>query len=145
TLHGPYDDIRIPPGSRTTDWEVELGVVLKKDASYLTKSEDPLDYVAGYTLCNDVSERDYQMVQGGQWSRGKCFPGFGPTGPYLVTPDELDGANLRISTRVNGAEVQSSTTQDMIFSVQEIIYRLSQHMTLTAGDLIMTGTPEGVA
>lgn len=146
TLQGPNDIVRLPPHAQEADWEVELGIVIKSRALYLESKERALECIAGYTLCNDLSERHYQMVKtGGQWSRGKCFPGFSPVGPYLVTPDEIDATNVGLWTRVNGKRVQTSSTSDMIFTPGEIVYKLSQHMALEPGDLIMTGTPEGVA
>ncbi|MFE7974373.1 fumarylacetoacetate hydrolase family protein [Streptomyces shenzhenensis] len=146
TVAGPDDDVTIPPGSVKTDWEVELGVVIGRRASYLGSPQDALGYVAGYTLVNDLSEREWQIERsGGQWSKGKSFPGFSPVGPWLVTADEIDPRALRLRSWVNAAPRQDSSTSDMIFDVAQIVWRLSQFLVLEPGDLIMTGTPEGVA
>ncbi len=146
TVVGPNDAVEIPPGSTKTDWEVELGIVISQRASYLDSPEDALDHVAGFVTANDVSERDFQMaVSGGQWSKGKCAPGFNPTGPWLVTPDEVDFQNLALKSWVNGEIRQDSTTADQIFDVKFIIWHLSQYLALEPGDLVLTGTPEGVA
>ncbi|MEU6536635.1 fumarylacetoacetate hydrolase family protein [Streptomyces sp. NPDC047000] len=146
TVAGPYDDVTIPPGSVKTDWEVELGVVIGRRASYLASPDEALSHVAGYTLVNDLSEREWQIERsGGQWSKGKSFPGFSPVGPWLATADEIDPAKLRLRSWVNGEPRQDSSTADMIFDVAQIVWRLSQFLVLEPGDLIMTGTPEGVA
>ncbi|MEU1306317.1 fumarylacetoacetate hydrolase family protein [Streptomyces shenzhenensis] len=146
TVAGPDDDVTIPPGSVKTDWEVELGVVIGRRASYLASPQDAFEYVAGYTLVNDLSEREWQIERsGGQWSKGKSFPGFSPVGPWLVTADEIDPRALRLRSWVNAAPRQDSSTSDMIFDVAQIVWRLSQFLVLEPGDLIMTGTPEGVA
>ena len=146
TVVGPNDSVEIPRGSTKTDWEVELGVVIGKRASYLDSPDDSINHIAGFVAANDVSERDFQMaVSGGQWSKGKCAPGFNPTGPWLVTPDEVDYQNLSLSSRVNGEIRQNSTTADQIFDVNFVIWHLSQYLTLEPGDLVLTGTPEGVA
>jgi 2-keto-4-pentenoate hydratase/2-oxohepta-3-ene-1,7-dioic acid hydratase in catechol pathway len=146
TVVGPNDPVVIPPGSEKTDWEVELGVVIGRRASYLADPRDAMRHVAGFVLCNDLSERDHQLaVSGGQWSKGKSAPGFCPTGPWLVTPDEIDHQNLRLRSWVNGEPRQDSTSADMVFSVERLIWDLSQYLVLEAGDLILTGTPEGVA
>ena len=146
TVVGPNDTVAIPRGSVKTDWEVELGVVIGERASYLDRPADSARYIAGYVVANDVSERDFQMaVSGGQWSKGKCAPGFNPTGPWLVTPDEVDPRDLRLRSWVNGEPRQDSSTADMIFDVDVIVHHLSQYMALEPGDLILTGTPEGVA
>ncbi|MCR2811579.1 fumarylacetoacetate hydrolase family protein [Microbacterium sp. zg.Y1090] len=146
TVVGPDDDVQIPRGSTKTDWEVELGVVIGRRASYLDSPAQARAHIAGFVTANDVSERDFQMaVSGGQWSKGKCAPGFNPTGPWLVTPDDVDHTGLRLRSRVNGAPRQDSTTADMIFSVEHIIWHLSQYLALEPGDLVLTGTPEGVA
>jgi len=143
-LSGPYDDVIIPRGSEKSDWEVELGVVIGKSASYVSE-EDALDYVSGYCVVNDMSERTFQMEMGGQWVKGKSAPTFGPTGPWLVTADEIpDPQALRLWLKLNGETVQDSNTSDMIFSVREIISYTSQYMELRPGDLIATGTPSGV-
>lgn len=146
TVVGPYDDVAIPPGSEKTDWEVELGIVVGRRASYLASPDDALAHIAGFVLANDLSERTWQLeTSGGQWGKGKSAPGFSPTGPWLVTPDEVDWRDLRLRSRVNGEPRQDSTTADMIFDVPYIVWHLSQHLALEPGDLILTGTPEGVA
>lgn len=144
SLSGPYDDVVIPRGSIKSDWEVELGVVIGKAASYVDE-KDALDYVAGYCTVNDVSERAYQLERGGQWVKGKSAPSFGPAGPYLVTADEIDDPqNLDLKLSLNGTVVQDSNTSDMVFSVVEIISYMSKFMVLRPGDIIATGTPSGV-
>ncbi|MDE4144882.1 MAG: fumarylacetoacetate hydrolase family protein [Pseudophaeobacter sp. bin_em_oilr2.035] len=141
---GPNDDVVLPRGSVAGDWEVELGVVIGKTAKYVSE-EDALDYVAGYCVVNDVSERDFQIKLTGQWTKGKSCDTFGPIGPWLVSRDEVaDPQNLSLSCDVNGQRMQSGTTGKMIFSVAEIIAHLSQLMTLHPGDVIATGTPLGV-
>jgi 2,4-diketo-3-deoxy-L-fuconate hydrolase len=146
TVVGPYDEVAIPRGSEKTDWEVELGVVIGKRASYLSSPEHAVDHIAGYVLVNDLSERAFQLeVSGGQWSKGKSCAGFCPTGPWVVTPDEFDPADAGIASWVNGEARQSSRTADMIFDVPTIVHQLSQYLVLEPGDLICTGTPEGVA
>lgn len=143
-LSGPYDPVIIPKGSTKPDWEVELGIVIGKNASYVSEDE-ALDYVAGYCVINDMSERAFQIERSGQWVKGKSAPTFGPTGPWLVTADEIpDPQTLALSLSVNGDVQQSSNTSDMIFSVKTIISHMSQFMELRTGDLISTGTPEGV-
>ncbi len=146
TVTGPDDAVAIPRGSSKTDWEVELGVVIGARASYLAAPSEAMDYIAGFVTVNDLSERDFQLeVSGGQWAKGKSCAGFCPTGPYLVTPDEVDAGNLRLRSWVNGEPRQDSTTADLIFDVAAIIHHLSQYLVLEPGDLICTGTPEGVA
>ncbi|WP_299607739.1 fumarylacetoacetate hydrolase family protein [uncultured Tateyamaria sp.] len=141
---GPNDDVVMPRGSEKTDWEVELGVVIGTTAKYVSK-EDALDHVAGYCVVNDVSERHFQSQLAGQWTKGKSCDTFGPTGPYLVTRDEVpDPQNLAMSLDVNGTRMQTGNTSTMIFTVAEIIEHLSQLMTLHPGDVITTGTPPGV-
>ena len=141
---GPNDDIVMPRGSEQTDWEVELGVVIGKEAKYVSK-ENALDYVAGYCIVNDVSERHFQANLTGQWTKGKSCDTYGPIGPWLVTRDEIkDPQNLAMSCDVNGKRMQSGNTATMIFTVAEIIEHLSQLFTLHPGDLISTGTPPGV-
>lgn len=141
---GPNDDIEIPKGSTKTDWEVELGVVIGKRGRYLSGAE-ALDHVAGYCVVNDVSEREFQIERGGTWDKGKGCDTFGPTGPWLVTADEVgDPQNLRLWLEVDGHRYQDSSTADMIFSVAEIVAYVSQFCTLEPGDIISTGTPEGV-
>lgn len=146
TISGPHDDLVIPPGSTKTDWEVELGVVIGRPTYRLARIEDAWDHVAGYVLANDVSEREHQLERsGGQWSKGKIAPGFSPVGPYLVTADEVDPSDLGIRSFVNGEKRQDSLTSDLIFTVPEIIHHLSAFVRLEPGDLVLTGTPEGVA
>ena len=146
TVAGPDDDVRIPLRSNKTDWEVELGVVIGRTASYLLSPDESLDCVAGFVLTNDLSERTFQLEEsGGQWSKGKCCPGFTPTGPWVVTPDELDHRSLALRSWVNGEPRQDSTTADKVFGVGYLVWHLSQYLTLEPGDLLLTGTPEGVA
>jgi 2-keto-4-pentenoate hydratase/2-oxohepta-3-ene-1,7-dioic acid hydratase in catechol pathway len=146
TVVGPNDSVEIPRGSTKTDWEVELGIVIGKRASYLDSPDEAGEHIAGFVTANDVSERTFQLeASGGQWSKGKCAPGFNPTGPWLVTPDELDHGNLQLRSFVNGEPRQDSTTADLIFSVEHVVWHLSQYLALEPGDLILTGTPEGVA
>lgn len=146
TVVGPFDDVAIPRGSTKTDWEVELGVVVGSRASYLASPAEARTHVAGYVLANDLSERDWQLaVSGGQWSKGKSAPGFCPTGPWLVTADEVDADDVRLASSVNGEPRQDSRTSDLIFGIDRIVYELSQVLVLEPGDLILTGTPEGVA
>ncbi|WP_203137054.1 fumarylacetoacetate hydrolase family protein [Microbacterium sp. JZ31] len=146
TVVGPYDDVAIPSGSEKTDWEVELGIVIGRRASYLGSRDEALEHVAGFVLANDLSERAWQLeTSGGQWGKGKSAPGFSPTGPWLVTPDEVDWSDLRLRSFVNGEPRQDSSTADLIFDVPYIVWHLSQHLALEPGDLILTGTPEGVA
>ncbi|KQQ67388.1 fumarylacetoacetate hydrolase family protein [Microbacterium sp. Leaf320] len=146
TVVGPNDAVTIPRGSEKTDWEVELGIVIGVRAAYLDSPEQADAHIAGYVTANDVSERAFQMeVSGGQWSKGKIAPGFNPTGPWLVTPDEVDVDNLQLRSWVNGEPRQDSNTDDMIFDVRVIVHHLSQYVTLEPGDLILTGTPQGVA
>ena len=145
TVGGPDDHVRIPLRSIKTDWEVELGVVIGRPASYLGSPDESLGCVAGFVLTNDLSERTFQLEEsGGQWSKGKCCPGFTPTGPWLVTPDELDHGSLALRSWVNGEPRQDSTTADMVFGVEHLVWNLSQYLALEPGDLLLTGTPEGV-
>lgn len=144
SLSGPNDGITLPRGSTDTDYEVELGVIIGTRAQYVSK-DDALNYVAGYALLNDVSERDYQINRGGQWVKGKSFDGFCPLGPWLVTRDEIeDPQNLNLWCDVNGDRRQDSNTRHMVFGVATIIANLSQYMTLMPGDIIASGTPSGV-
>jgi len=146
TVVGAFDQVKIPRNSLKTDYEVELAVVIGRTAKYLESSDNPLDYVAGYAISNDVSEREFQLERGGQWDKGKNCETFNPLGPWLVTTDEIrDPQKLKLSTWVNGELRQNSSTSDMIFSVSEIISYVSQFMTLYPGDIINTGTPQGVA
>ena len=141
---GPNDKVMMPRGSTHTDWEVELGVVIGKTCKYVSEA-DALDYVAGYCVIDDVSERHFQTQLTGQWTKGKSCDTFGPTGPWLVTRDEIaDVQNLDMSLDVNGERKQTGTTATMIFTVAQIIEHLSQLMTLHPGDVISTGTPPGV-
>lgn len=143
-ISGPNDPIVMPRGSTKTDWEVELGVVIGKETKYVSEA-DALDYVAGYCVCNDVSEREFQIELTGQWTKGKSCDTFGPTGPWLVTKDEIaDVQALDMWCDVNGKRMQVGNTRTMIFSVAEIVSHLSQLMTLHPGDVISTGTPPGV-
>jgi 2-keto-4-pentenoate hydratase/2-oxohepta-3-ene-1,7-dioic acid hydratase in catechol pathway len=143
-LNGPNDDVIIPRGSEKTDWEVELGIVIGKPATYVTQDE-ALDHVAGYVLINDVSERAYQTERGGTWDKGKGCDTFGPVGPWIVTTDEVgDVQNLDMWLDLNGKRMQTGNTKTMIFGVAEIVSYLSEFMTLEPGDLITTGTPPGV-
>lgn len=142
-LCGAYDDIPIPPHATQMDWEVELGIIIGSTARYVTEA-DALDYVAGYCIINDVSERSFQM-QSSQWDKGKGCDNFGPVGPYLVTADEIaEPQQLRLWLDVNGTRRQDGSTATMIFSVRQIIAYLSRYMTLLPGDIIATGTPPGV-
>lgn len=144
SIAGPNDDVELPEGSVAGDWEIELGFVIGTLARKVSTRE-ALSHVAGYCLANDVSERDWQIKRNGQWGKGKSFDGFGPIGPWLVTGDELeDPQGIALELSVNGELKQKSSTADMIFSVAEIVSYLSQFMTLLPGDLVITGTPEGV-
>lgn len=144
SMAGPNDTIIIPKNSKKTDWEVELAVVIGKRANYISEAE-ALDYVAGYMLHNDVSEREFQIERGGQWVKGKSCDTFAPLGPYLVTKDEVaDPNNLRLWLTLNGTKMQDGNTSDFIFNVQHVVSYLSQFMSLMPGDIISTGTPEGV-
>ena len=141
---GPNDDVEIPRGSTKTDWEVELGVVIGTRGRYLSQDE-ALAHVAGYCVINDVSEREFQIERGGTWDKGKGCDTFGPTGPWLVTADEVgDPQALRLWLEVDGHRYQDSSTADMIFSVAELVAYVSQFCTLEPGDIISTGTPQGV-
>ena len=146
TVVGPDDVVEIPRGSEKTDWEVELGIVIGHRALYLDSPASALDHIAGFVLANDLSERTWQLeISGGQWGKGKSAPGFCPTGPLLVTPDEVAHGDLRLRSWVNGEPRQDSNTSDLIFDVETIVWQLSQYIALEPGDLILTGTPEGVA
>jgi len=143
-LVGPFDAIVIPKNSVKTDWEVELAVVIGKKASYVEEA-DAHEYIAGYALHNDVSEREFQLERGGTWDKGKGCDTFAPVGPFLATPDEIgDVNNLRVWLNVNGEKMQDGTTANLIFNVPYLISYLSQFMTLLPGDIISTGTPAGV-
>lgn len=145
TLVGPNDTVEIPKNSTKTDWEVELGIILKKDALYLESEVAAADCIAGYCLVHDISEREFQLERSGQWVKGKSCPGFSPVGPWLSTADEIeDVSQLPMRLWVNGELRQDGTTATMIFSPAFIIHHLSQFMKLEAGDIISTGTPPGV-
>ena len=147
TVVGPYDEVLVPRGATKTDWEVELAVVIGKQARYVDSDAEALACIAGYAVSNDVSERAFQIEQsGGQWSKGKCCETFNPLGPALVPADEIgDPQNLDLKSWVNGEPRQDSNTRDMIFSVAALIRDLSQYLVLEPGDIVNTGTPEGVA
>ena len=141
---GPNDDVEIPKNSNATDWEVELGIIIGKKAKYIEEGSSQ-DYIAGYCVVNDVSERDFQAKRAGQWTKGKSCDTFGPIGPYLVTKDEVpDPQDLSMTLDVNGQRMQDGSTKTMIFSVNHIVHYLSQFMSLNPGDVIATGTPPGV-
>lgn len=143
---GPYDEVLIPRGSTKTDWEVELCLIIGRTARYLDDPATALDHVAGYSISNDISEREFQLERGGQWDKGKSCETFNPLGPWLVPPAELgDPQTLDLALWVDGRLRQSSTTADMIFPVAHIVWYLSQFMVLRPGDVINTGTPAGVA
>ena len=145
TLIGPNDDVRIPRGSTKTDWEVELGIVIGKRASYLDSPEEARDAIAGFVVVNDVSERAFQMERSGQWSKGKSAETFNPAGPWLVTPDEIADVNsLGMWLDVSGVRRQTGSTATMVFDPYFIVQYLSQFLVLEPGDLINTGTPPGV-
>lgn len=144
SLTGPNDKVMLPQGSKKSDWEVELGIVIGKKARYVTK-KDALKHVAGYCVVNDVSEREYQLERGGTWDKGKGCDTFGPVGPWLVTSDEIkDPQNLDMWLDVNGKRFQTGNTKTMIFDAATIISYVSEFMTLMPGDIITTGTPPGV-
>lgn len=141
---GPFDPIVIPKGSEKTDWEVELAVVIGQKASYVSEA-DALNHIAGYVLHNDLSERAYQLERSGQWVKGKSCDSFAPIGPFIATPDEIgDPNNLNLWLKLNGEEMQNSSTSDFIFNIQHVVSYISQFMTLLPGDIISTGTPFGV-
>ena len=143
-LNGPNDDVVIPKDSVKTDWEVELAVIIGKKASYV-ELDEAYEYIAGYAVHNDYSERAFQLERGGQWVKGKSCDTFAPIGPWMVTRDEIpEEGNLRLWLEVNGKRMQDSNTSDMIFNVPYLVHYISQFMTLLPGDVITTGTPEGV-
>ena len=145
TLAGPYDDVIIPPGSTKTDYEIELAIVLSRNALYLKDEAAAYECIAGYTIANDVSEREFQLERGGQWVKGKSSPGFTPLGPYLATRDDIaEPRNLDLQLTVNNSIRQIGNTQTMIFHPSSLIWYISQYMQLEAGDVILTGTPPGV-
>ncbi len=144
SICGPNDDIRIPRGSEKTDWEVELGIVIGKEARYL-ETEDAMDHVAGYCVVNDISERAFQIERAGQWVKGKSADTFGPIGPWMVTRDEVaDPQDLGLWLSVDGQKYQDGTTRTMVFGVAHLVHYISQFMSLQPGDIIATGTPPGV-
>jgi 2-keto-4-pentenoate hydratase/2-oxohepta-3-ene-1,7-dioic acid hydratase in catechol pathway len=146
TVVGPDDGVLIPPGSKKTDYEVELGVVIGRQARYLAEPGQAGDHIAGYCISNDVSEREFQLERGGQWDKGKSCETFNPLGPWLLTPDEVgDPQQLVLTTLVNGEVRQDGCTKDMVFGVDFLVWYVSQFMVLEPGDLINTGTPAGVA
>jgi 2,4-didehydro-3-deoxy-L-rhamnonate hydrolase len=146
TVIGPRDAVQRPRGAHKLDWEVELGVVIGRPARYLETPEAAADVIAGYTVSNDVSERAFQVeVSGGQWSKGKCCETFNPMGPWLVPASEINPQQLRLRSFVNGEPRQDSSTADMIFPVHHLVWDLSQYLVLDPGDVINTGTPQGVA
>lgn len=146
TIAGPFDAAPIPPASEKYDWEVELGIVIGRAASYLSSVEDGAAAIAGFVLANDLSEREYQIPgDAGQWTKGKSLPASTPLGPWLVPADEIDAGNLRLRSWVNGEIRQDSKTSDLIFNCATVVHHISQYMALEPGDVILTGTPEGVA
>ena len=144
TVIGGFDDIIIPPNSVKTDYEVELCVVIGKDALYLESPAKAKEHILGYTISQDISERHWQIERSGQWVKGKSFPTFNPIGPWIVTTDEFDPSDVRLWSTVDGEKRQDSKTSDMIFGIDHCIWYISQFMELKAGDIINTGTPEGV-
>jgi 2,4-didehydro-3-deoxy-L-rhamnonate hydrolase len=144
SISGPNDNVMLPKDSRKSDWEVELGVIIGRTAQHVSE-ENALQYVAGYCVVNDVSEREFQLERGGQWVKGKSCDTFGPIGPYMVTRDEVeDPQKLGLWLELNGKRVQNGTTSTMVFGVKHLISYLSRFMTLSPGDVISTGTPPGV-
>ena len=145
SISGPNDDVYLPIGSKKSDWEVELGIIIGKQAKNISENKS-LDHIFGYCIVNDISEREYQLERSsGQWDKGKAFDTFGPIGPYLVTKDEIkDVQNLNLELKLNGQVMQNGNTQNMIFGVTRLVSYLSFFMTLNPGDIITTGTPPGV-
>ncbi|MDN3377719.1 MULTISPECIES: fumarylacetoacetate hydrolase family protein [unclassified Pseudoalteromonas] len=144
SIVGPNDNVELPPKSEKSDWEVELGVVIGKEAKYVSEA-DAMDYVAGFCVINDLSEREYQIERAGQWCKGKGCDTFGPVGPFLATPDEVgDFNNLSIWLELNGKTVQNGNTNTMVYKVPFLVHYISQYMSLQPGDIISTGTPPGV-
>ena len=141
---GPNDDIVIPPNSDATDYEVELAIVIGKKALYLQSPDQASEYILGYSISQDVSERHWQLERSGQWVKGKSFPTFNPIGPCVVTADEIDGSNLRLWCSVDGEMRQDSNTNDLLFGINHIVWYISQFMELHPGDIINSGTPFGV-
>ncbi len=144
TAVGPNDDIIIPPNSEKSDYEVEIAIVIGKKASYISSVDKAPEYIAGYTISQDVSERHWQIERAGQWTKGKSFPTFNPFGPVVVTSDSFDPHNVRLWCTIDGEKRQDSSTSDLIFGINHIVWYISQFMELQAGDIINTGTPEGV-
>lgn len=142
-LQGPNDNVMLPKGSVKGDWEVELAIIIGTEARYVPQTK-AMDYVAGFAVCNDVSEREYQLERGPQWDKGKGCDTFGPVGPWLVTPDEVNVQRLGMWLDVNGERMQTGNTKTMIFGVTKLVSYVSQFMTLQPGDIITTGTPPGV-
>ncbi len=141
---GPNDDVIMPRNAIKLDWEVEIAFIIGTRARYVSE-QDALKHVAGYAICNDVSERHFQIERGGQWMKGKCFETSGPLGPWLVTPDEVgDVQNLSMWLDLNGKRVQNGSTKTMIFTIQHLVHYISQFMVLDPGDVVTTGTPPGV-
>ena len=146
TVAGPCDPAPLPPGSTRYDWEVELGIVIGREASYLASVEEAAACIAGYVTANDLSEREYQLPgAAGQWTKGKSLPGSTPLGPWLVPAADVDGGNLRLRSWVNGEPRQDSSTSELIFDAATLVHHCSQYMRLEPGDVILTGTPQGVA
>lgn len=146
TVAGPFDPAPVPPLSSRYDWEVELGIVIGSKASYLNSLDEAKDCIAGYVTANDLSEREYQLPgEAGQWTKGKSLPGSTPLGPWLVPADEVDGGSLPLRSWVNGEPRQDSATSQLIFDAPTLVHHCSQYMRLEPGDVILTGTPEGVA
>jgi 2,4-diketo-3-deoxy-L-fuconate hydrolase len=143
TVSGPYDDVIYPKNANRMDWELEIAFVMGKRARYV-EEKDAMDYVAGYCICNDVSERRFQMKRNGQWMKGKCAETFAPLGPWLVTTDEIDPSNLAMELKVNGEVRQKGSTSTMIFSIPYLVAYITQFCVLEAGDVVTTGTPPGV-
>jgi 2-keto-4-pentenoate hydratase/2-oxohepta-3-ene-1,7-dioic acid hydratase in catechol pathway len=145
-LAGPHDDLLLPPGAERVDWEVELAVVIGTEARYLPDEDAAVAVIAGYCTANDISERSWLLDRGGQWVKGKSFETFAPLGPYLVTPDEVgDAGALRLTTRVNGEVMQDAKSGEMVFGVPWLIRYLTRFMVLRPGDVVLTGSPAGVA
>lgn len=144
TLVGPSDDVLLPPDSQKTDWEIELAIVIGGTARYVADAEHAAALIAGYTISNDVSEREYQLERGGQWIKGKSCETFNPLGPWVVTADDIDPSDLSLELKVNGETMQRGTTRDMVFDPAHIVWYVSQFMVLEPGDIINTGTPAGV-
>jgi 2-keto-4-pentenoate hydratase/2-oxohepta-3-ene-1,7-dioic acid hydratase in catechol pathway len=143
SISGPYDDVIYPKNANRMDWELEIAFVMGKRARYVEET-DAMDYVAGYCICNDVSERRFQMKRNGQWMKGKCAETFGPLGPWLVTTDEIDPSNLAMELKVNGETRQKGSTSTMIFSIPYLVAYITQFCVLEPGDVVTTGTPPGV-